>query len=137
MKKTAEELAKTFTVKIDDTNSFMELKFVSEDVGKENVDIQSDLIYDAIIDFNEQFPEIVWKVLVDTATTKVYTMSLYSAKKYEELMKRANTKKIALLVDSTEKQGKITEFALATYAKFNKKVSIFTSREEAELWLNL
>jgi hypothetical protein len=137
MKQTAEQLVKTFTVEVDEAKDFIELKFVSKDVGKENIDIQSDLISKAIFDVFEEFPEKKdWKVLVDTATTKVHSMNKYSMKNYEELISHDSPQKIAILVDDTDKQAKIASFVLGVLAKVNKKVSVFTSEAEAKMWLN-
>ena len=138
MKQTTEQLAKTFAVEVDEANNFIELKFVSKDVGKENIDIQSDLISEAILKVFEQYPEKKdWKVLVDTASTKVHSMSKYSMKNYEELISHDNPKKVAILVDDTNKQAKLANFVLGILAKVNKKVSVFTSRAEAEMWLKV
>jgi len=138
MKQTPIELAKTFTIDVDKVNDFIELKFISKDVGQENIDVQSDLIVKAIMDVFAKFPDKKnWKVLVDTASTKVHSMSKYSMKNYEKLIGQEYAEKIAILVDDTDKQAKIANFVLSILAKVNKKVSVFTSRGEVNMWLNI
>lgn len=46
-------------------------------------------------------------------------------------------KKILLiLVNDTDEQSRVANFVLNIFAKVNKKVSVFTSRTEADMWLN-
>jgi hypothetical protein len=137
MKQTEEMLAKTFNVDVDEAKQLIELKFITKDVGKENVDVQSDLIFQAILDVYKKFPdEKNWKVLVDVATTKVSSMTKYSMTNFENLIKEDGSQKIAILMDDTDKQSAVATFALNVFSRTQKKVSVFTSRSEADMWLN-
>ncbi len=138
MKLSTEELSKTFKINVDEPNNFIELKYIKADVGNENVDIQSDLVYKEILIIYKKFPDKKnWNILVDTATTKVSSMTKYSMKKYQDLISQGNFRRIAILMDNTEKQHLITSFVLKTISKLNKKICLFTTREEAEIWLKI
>jgi hypothetical protein len=136
MKLTKEQLTKTFTVVANKETSLIELNFVSEDVGMENIDLQSDLIVQAIKDVFIKDPlKTDWTVLVDTATTGVSSMSKYSRNNYKELIKIPSSKKIALLIADADKQNLVAQFVLNIFTKTSKKMNIFSSKEEAMLWL--
>ncbi|MBT4153166.1 MAG: hypothetical protein HOE53_00790 [Candidatus Magasanikbacteria bacterium] len=135
MKHTAEVLKKTFSVEADEASKRIALRFISADVGKENIDLQSDLVAKEIMAVHKTYPDLIWRVSVDTATTKVYSMSKHSTKQYEKLINHPAFEKIAILVDDTDTQHKIASFVLSLFAKKNKKINIFTSEEEANMWL--
>lgn len=138
MKLSKEKLAKTFTINVDEANNLIELNFIAQDVGKENVDIQSDLIFKAVTDVYKKFPNKKdWNVLVDAATTKVSSMTKYSIKNFKNLIEEDGAKKIAVLMADTSKQEAVVNFVINALAATQKKVNIFTSREEAAIWLKL
>ena len=69
MEQSIEELSKTFTVNAYEDKNLIELKFVTDDVGKKNVDLQSDLVSKAIMKIFKKLlewgfeEEEIWKSL--------------------------------------------------------------------------
>ncbi len=135
---TREQLIDTFSLDVNEEEGLVTLTFTAEDVGIENIDVQSDLVVEAFLDFYKKYPDKKdWKVLVDTAVTAVTSLSKYSMKVYADLVDVEGSAKVAILMHDTAKQNKIAMFAINVLAKSKKKVSIFTSREEALLWLEV
>lgn len=136
MKMSTEELAKSFIITYDEDKNRIDFKFVRESVGEENVYVQTKLIAKDALAIFKKFPRKKWNILVDTATYKVTAMTRETKEIYENLMGKPNIAKVAVLMDTTERQLIISKWIFDLFLKDNKKINLFTSKEKAEAWLD-
>lgn len=134
MKLDTNQIKQTFSITASEAQQTLDIRFLSKDIGLENIDEQSDLIKKELLQIKKDHPHVLWNVYVDTATTKVHSLSDYSRNNYESLMEDPAFAKVAVHVNDITMQGKIAVFILNVFTRGKANVSIFTSEEEARMW---
>ncbi len=130
------DLKKTFTISADDAEGLLNMAFLIPEYDDESNTRQAELFRDECLRLLSLKPDKIYNCIVDiTPMGKLGYVSKGGGEVYRDLAANKQINKIAI-VGNTDFQNAILEFAFFLIKTFNRRVSWFSSREEAVYWLN-
>ena len=133
---TDEELRKTFTISVDNESGLLNMAFLVPEYDDASNTRQAMFFRDECLKVLTANPNKIYNCVVDiTPMGKLGYVSKEAGEIYKDLAANKQINKIAI-VGNTDFQNAILEFAFFLIKTFNRRVSWFSSREEALYWIN-
>lgn len=135
MTKPDEELRKSFTISVDNASGLMNIAFFVAEYDDDNNARQAELFKEEALKLLAENSDQSYNCVVDiTLMGKLGYVSKKAGEVYRELAGHKQIGKVAI-IGNTDFQNAILEFAFFLMKTFSRKVSWFSSKEEALIWL--